>query len=338
MIPTPLHRHLGAEHRVNGRAQRFRAIDDEQAATRWIDTVLDQVLEQILGRRGIFRGALAQRQHVFAPLPIHAHRSQHALVAEVHPVDVDDQQFDLIEAALQQLLQRGFGSFDGFPAHRRSRHPHRVGHLRNHFAVASRGNAVQQDFQHTLAGGGVLLHGLVGGDGNFFVGTATFVAQSRPVHFQLALLQTYAARLGSMPHQVRGASLALLRWSGDLRGRKFEYGFDAGASHHVDQFVDGHAAVLDQFHHGQQRLAVADQKFSELAVANLSLLVNRMVISSHGGSPFQGFVTPILFRIRGNRRFNLPLQVRYRHLLEDCVETYGSRLRKGPVPPGCTTY
>jgi hypothetical protein len=37
-----------------------------------------------------------------------------------------------------------------------------------------------------------------------------------------------------------------------------------------------------------------------------------MVISSHGGSPFQGFVTPILFRIRGNRRFNLPLQVRYR--------------------------
>jgi hypothetical protein len=31
----------------------------------------------------------------------------HALIAEVHPIDVDDQQLDLIEAPLQQLLQRG---------------------------------------------------------------------------------------------------------------------------------------------------------------------------------------------------------------------------------------
>jgi hypothetical protein len=32
-----------------------------------------------------------------------------------------------------------------------------------------------------------------------------------------------------------------------------------------------------------------------------------MVVSFHGGSPFQGFVTPILFRIRGNRRLNFQL-------------------------------
>jgi hypothetical protein len=64
------------------------------------------------------------------------------------------------------------------------------------------------------------------------------------------------------------------------------------------------AAVLDQLHHRQQRLPIADQKLGELALARLPLLVNRMVVSSHGGSPFQGFVTPILFRIRGNRRLN----------------------------------
>jgi hypothetical protein len=113
-----------------------------------------------------------------------------------------------------------------------------------------------------------------------------------------------------MPHQVRRASLALLRWSGDLRGRQFQHGFDAGAAHHIDEFIDSHAAVLDQFHHGQQRLAVADQKLGELALADLSLVVNRMLVSFHGGSPFQGLITPILFR--GNRRFNFPLRPRHR--------------------------
>jgi len=80
-----------------------------------------------------------------------------------------------------------------------------------------------------------------------------------------------------MPYQVRRASFALLRRSGDLRGRKFQHGFDAGTAHHVDELIDGHAAVLDQIHHGQQGLAVADQKLGELALADLSLLVNRMV-------------------------------------------------------------
>ena len=105
--------------------------------------MLDQVLQQILGCRGVFRRALAQRQHMFAALYIHAHRGQHALLAEVHGVDVNDQQLDLIEAPLQQLLQRGFGSFHRFAANCRARHAHRVGHFGNDFAVAPRGHAIQ---------------------------------------------------------------------------------------------------------------------------------------------------------------------------------------------------
>jgi hypothetical protein len=35
--------------------------------------------------------------------------------------------------------------------------------------------------------------------------------------------------------------------------------FNAGAAHHVDDFVERHAPVLDEFYHGQRSLAVADQ-------------------------------------------------------------------------------
>jgi len=66
--------------------------------------------------------------------------------------------------------------------------------------------------------------------------------------------------------------------------------------HHIGEFVDGHAALLNQFH--PWRLAVADQKLGQLSLA-LPSLVNRTAVSFHGGSPFQGFVTPILFRIKG---------------------------------------
>jgi hypothetical protein len=51
----------------------------------------------------------------FAALNIHTHGGQHALIPQVHALDVDDQQLDIVEAPFQQLLERGFGSFDAFP-------------------------------------------------------------------------------------------------------------------------------------------------------------------------------------------------------------------------------
>ena len=66
--------------------------------------MLDQVLQEILGRLGVFGGALTQRQHVFAALNIHTHGGQHALIPEVHAIEVDDQQLYIVEAPFQQLL------------------------------------------------------------------------------------------------------------------------------------------------------------------------------------------------------------------------------------------
>ena len=61
--------------------------------------MLDQVLQQILGGLGVFGGAFPQRQHVFAALNIHTHGGQYALISEVHAIDVDDQQLDIIVSA-----------------------------------------------------------------------------------------------------------------------------------------------------------------------------------------------------------------------------------------------
>jgi len=53
-----------------------------------------------------------------------------------------------------------------------------------------------------------------------------------------------------------------------------------------------------------------------------------MVVSFHGGSPFQGFVTPILLRIRENRRLNFQLRPGHRpeHIRE--YQAYLFRERK----------
>src|SRR5206468_903849 len=81
------------------------------------------------------------------PLDIHIHGGQHALIPKAHPVDVDDQQLDLIESPLQQPLQGGLGSLDRFPAHRRSRYAHRIGHFRNYTLIAPHGYALQQNLK-----------------------------------------------------------------------------------------------------------------------------------------------------------------------------------------------
>ena len=53
----------------------------------------------------------------------------------------------------------------------------------------------------------------------------------------------------------------------------------------------GKPALLGEFQHRQERLAVAHQKRGEFALGRLPLLVDRVIASSQGGSPFQGLFT-----------------------------------------------
>jgi len=128
------------------------------------------------------------------------------------------------------------------------------------------------------------------------------------------------ARLSAVPDDVALPRLALLRRPGDLPGRQRQHGFDAGPAHDIDPLIDRQPALLDEFQHRQKRLAVAQQKRGEFALACLPLLVDRVIASSQGGSPFRGLFTPIRFRIRENRRLNFQLRVGHRpsqHVLRE---------------------
>jgi hypothetical protein len=94
-----------------------------------------------------------------------------------------------------------------------------------------------------------------------------------------------------MPADFAGPGLSLLRLTGHLASRQFQHSLDTGPSHHVDELVDGHPALLDPFHHRQQRLAVADQKIGE--------------------------IPQLRFRISGNRRLNFQLRAGHRRPLFD---------------------
>jgi hypothetical protein len=53
--------------------------------------------------------------------------------------------------------------------------------------------------------------------------------------------------------------------------------------------------MLDEIHHGQQQLPALGEKLGQLLFVGLSLFVNRVIASFHGGSSFQRFGNPILY-------------------------------------------
>jgi len=56
----------------------------------------------------------------------------------------------------------------------------------------------------------------------------------------------------AIPDHLPSSLLALLAWPGHLLRRQPQHRLDRGASCHIDQFVAGHLAMLDEIHHGQQ--------------------------------------------------------------------------------------
>jgi hypothetical protein len=57
--------------------------------------------------------------------------------------------------------------------------------------------------------------------------------------------------------------LALLLGAGDLGGAHQEDGLDGGASHDVDEVVDGGLGVLDEIEYGEEELAILGQDLGE---------------------------------------------------------------------------
>jgi hypothetical protein len=76
--------------------QRFRPIDDEQAADFRIQPALDQIVQERLRHGGILRGSLEQTERMFDPVAIDADGGQQRQVfGDVDAVDLDHQQIEL---------------------------------------------------------------------------------------------------------------------------------------------------------------------------------------------------------------------------------------------------
>ena len=92
-----------AEGRPDRLRQRFRAIDDEEARNRRIETAVDEVVQKRLDGRGILGGAFHDRQRMLAAIAVDAdRRDQHEVVANMQPVDLNDQETSPDRSALMK--------------------------------------------------------------------------------------------------------------------------------------------------------------------------------------------------------------------------------------------
>ena len=91
-----LDRCVGAEGATDDFAQRLGAVDDEQPADLGIKPALDQVVDERLHDGGVLGCSFDQGERMFVAVPIDAERGdQHQVVADVKPVDLDDQEVQL---------------------------------------------------------------------------------------------------------------------------------------------------------------------------------------------------------------------------------------------------
>ncbi len=163
------------------------------------------------------------------------------MIAEHHPIRIDDEQLQVVEAAVEQCFQLRLRGLDRRSAHAGLRHPDGLGHLRNHVLIVARGNAPQQGIQHVLAQRRLVLHRRVGRNLDFFGSAAALGAQSWPLHLKLAVAEHHLACLPAIENYARRATFALLlRTSRHLRGRQLQYGLKDSSSSDIDELIAGH--------------------------------------------------------------------------------------------------
>lgn len=252
MIPAALDVLRRAEYFVDGRAQRFGSVDDEQISAVRLQTLIAQMREQAFHRSGVLGRATLDLQNVLAPFAIHAYSAQNVMPAEALAVDIDDQYFRGIPALFAQRLELLDARLDGLPAHRTARYARRFGHLRQHLVIFARRDAAQKRAQHVLLQAAILAQFFIRRDLHFAFG---FVAQARTLHSHLAVSQLHAPLLRAVPANL-AARLAGRASSGDLLGTHHENGLKCLDLNFVDHVLHHLTGAFDQLDDGQQHLPV----------------------------------------------------------------------------------
>src|ERR1700686_4131209 len=158
--------------------------------------------------------------------------------SEANTVDIEYKNFQPVEVPLAQRMELVRARRDEFAADRRTRKPHRLGHLRQYFGVVAGGNSAGQALPHPCAGAVVGLDPLISWPRYSRAHPAAPPAQADPLDLQLAIRQAHLAWLAAVPdHLTVGA--AALRFPPPLDGRP------AG---HTDRLPQPDLGPRHQFH------------------------------------------------------------------------------------------
>ena len=89
-----------------------------------------------------------------------------------------------------------------------------------------------------------------------------------------------------MPKDSLRPPSSLLWRTRHLLGGELQHRLDRGSSHGVHQIVNRHPRFGDQFHHRQDLLPVLREELGQFPLVDFTPVIQGVVISFHGGSPF----------------------------------------------------
>jgi hypothetical protein len=210
-------------------------------------------------------------------------------------IDVHHHNLDFVPAPLPQLLELLRAGLDGLSADGALGHSHGGRHVGQHFLILAGGNAAQQRAQHMLAESAIFTQGFVSRHLHLAFG---FVAQARPLQFDLAVGELHAPRLGPMMPDL-AFGLAGSARSGHLLGTQHQDRLQGLHLNLVQHGLHHLAGAFDQVDDRKQDLSVALAELLDDCGRLLGSPRHDMVRFLHGGW--------LLFRILfGNRLLSKP--------------------------------
>jgi len=275
-----LHRNPLTEDSFDRGAQRLGAVDHEQPALLGVQSACDQVREQLGHHRRVLARPLTHSQQMLLAGWVDPQSHHHVMPREANTVDIDDKNFQPLEALLAQRLEFLGARRNEFAADRRTRKPHRLGHLRHYFGVVASRNSAEQDLQHPCAGAVVGLERLIRRHRYFSANPTAAPAQADPLDLELAIRQAHLPWLAAVPDHLTVAAAALRR-ARYLQRRQFQHRLDGRTPGHIDQFFQRDLGALYQLHQGQQTLTILRQPVRQRASV---LSADYLIVLLHGGS------------------------------------------------------
>ena len=131
-----LDRRIASKGAADRLGQRLRAIDDEQASHGWIESTLDEIVDERLHRRRVFGRALDEAERMFVAVRVDPdRRDEEHIFVDVNAVDLDRQQIQVVKPGFHPRLHARRRQRHEAAGGRRLRHSPRQLRIEPHNAI-----------------------------------------------------------------------------------------------------------------------------------------------------------------------------------------------------------